>query len=310
MIASLRANPLRTGQLVEVRSASEIAATLDRDGKLDGMPFMPEMARLCGRRFSVLHRADVTCVEGLGLRRLSSCVFLDELRCDGAAHDGCQRGCLMFWKEAWLKLVEETEPESAAPAGAARDLPLILPTRDGDRYVCQSTALAAATTPISRWDLRHLFTQWRDGEASAGRVLHIGKWIVTNRLRKLAGRRELGFLAGDKLKNGKGDLGLEAGDRVVVKTPAEIETTLDPGGRNTGLTFEPDMLALAGCRLKVAQPIRKMIHEETGKMVKLTSTVSLEGIVCSGAHAHNCPRANPLFWRESWLKRDDKEQAR
>ena len=39
----------RSGQLVEVRSLSEILATLDAAGTLDGMPFMPEMVRYCGQ---------------------------------------------------------------------------------------------------------------------------------------------------------------------------------------------------------------------------------------------------------------------
>ena len=35
--------PLRPGDIVEVRPAAEILATLDADGTLDDMPFMPEM---------------------------------------------------------------------------------------------------------------------------------------------------------------------------------------------------------------------------------------------------------------------------
>ena len=34
---------LRVGELVEVRSEDEILATLDVDGELEGLPFMPEM---------------------------------------------------------------------------------------------------------------------------------------------------------------------------------------------------------------------------------------------------------------------------
>jgi hypothetical protein len=43
------------GQLVEVRSSAEIAATLDANGKLDGVPFMPEMARYCGNHAAKDH---------------------------------------------------------------------------------------------------------------------------------------------------------------------------------------------------------------------------------------------------------------
>ena len=43
----------RAGEFVEVRSAAEILATLDEDGCVDGMPFMPEMLQFCGRRLRV-----------------------------------------------------------------------------------------------------------------------------------------------------------------------------------------------------------------------------------------------------------------
>ena len=36
---------LRVGEVVEVRTAEEILATLDEHGALDSLPFMPEMLR-------------------------------------------------------------------------------------------------------------------------------------------------------------------------------------------------------------------------------------------------------------------------
>ena len=53
--------PLRPGDLVEVRSAAEILATLDSDAAVDRMPFMPEMARHAGRRYTVTRRVDKIC---------------------------------------------------------------------------------------------------------------------------------------------------------------------------------------------------------------------------------------------------------
>ena len=138
------------GQLAEVLSESQILATLDADGKLDGVPFMPEMIRYCGRRMRVFRRADKTCVEGYGIRQMRATVFLEDARCNGAAHDGCQRDCLIFWKEAWLKRVPEGagpelldfQPQAQDGTAASQ-----LRTRIGERYYCQSTELAAATTP-------------------------------------------------------------------------------------------------------------------------------------------------------------------
>ena len=52
---------LKVGELVEVRSAEEIRATLDENGELDGLPFMPEMLAFCGRRLTVHKVAHKSC---------------------------------------------------------------------------------------------------------------------------------------------------------------------------------------------------------------------------------------------------------
>src|SRR3990170_1382741 len=99
---------LRPGDVVEVRPATEILATLTGDGTLDAVPFMPEMLEYVGRRFMVSKRVEKICdtVAGGGSRRMRDAVFLDDLRCDGSAHGGCQAGCRLYWKEAWLKRVD------------------------------------------------------------------------------------------------------------------------------------------------------------------------------------------------------------
>ena len=83
-------------------SAEEILATLDSEGGVDGLPFMAEMLQYCGRRFRVFKSAHKSCntLGGGGIRRMPDAVFLEDLRCDGQAHGGCQAGCLLFWKKA------------------------------------------------------------------------------------------------------------------------------------------------------------------------------------------------------------------
>ena len=93
------------------------------------------------------------------------------------------------------------------------------------------------------------------------------------------------------------------GEWIEVKKPTEIEQTLNAQSRNQGLIFETDMLAFAGRRYRVAAPVHRIILEETGKMIELTNTVVLDGVTCKGLCSKNCPRANPLFWREAWLSR-------
>ncbi len=111
--------PLRPGDVVEVKSPAEILSTLDGDA-LDSMPFMPEMLRHAGRRYTVSRRVDKICdtVTATGSRRLYSTVYLDDLRCDGSAHGGCQAGCRLYWKEDWLRRVDGRPDAGGAARGA------------------------------------------------------------------------------------------------------------------------------------------------------------------------------------------------
>ncbi len=286
------------GQMVEVRSAGEILATLDADGKLDGMPFMPEMARYCGRRFRVLRNAKVTCLEEVGLFRLEDTVFLEGLRCDGADHDGCQRGCRIFWKTAWLKAASGACGDSIpAPSSSRAHLEQLPVIRNG-RYYCQSTELAGATSALPRWDpvyrLRVIFSDATLAEA-LGRI----GWRIRNRLRRLLGWN----FRGHEVRTPSQQLNLAPGEWVEVKTREEIQATLNAEAKNRGLWFNPEMLEHCGRRYRVGAVVEKVISEETGEMVPLRNTVILDGVTCQGHCLGNCPRNAFLYWREIWLKR-------
>ena len=111
---------LKAGDWVEVRSREEILATLDQNGRLENLPFMPEMFQYCGQKLRVFKRADKTCdyIQRWSIRRMKNAVHLEGVRCDGAGHDGCQAGCLIFWKEAWLKRAGSSN--SVVPAESLR----------------------------------------------------------------------------------------------------------------------------------------------------------------------------------------------
>jgi len=175
------------GELVEVRSKAEILATLDKQGRLDGLPFMPEMFEFCGRRFRVFKRAHKTCdtVNKTGNRRMANAVHLEEIRCSGAAHGGCQAGCLIFWKEAWLKQVTDqrtsrervaafSDAELASGSAAttrcteedvwrSSTVPAQAEITDGPTYVCQATQLPLATERLPWWQLRQYIEDYRSG---------------------------------------------------------------------------------------------------------------------------------------------------
>jgi hypothetical protein len=301
--------PFLRGQWVEVRSAAEIAATLDADGQLEGLPFMPEMAAWCGRRARVHRRAEKTCVEGGGLRRLEGSVLLEEARCDGAAHDGCQRNCLFFWKEAWLKPAPGPAEAPSAPEDPAGAGLRALPTRDGERFVCQSTALIAATDPISKWSLGHLVDDLKHGEITPPRLANIVSRTLLNLVRRKLGLPEIDAVVGSGAERRRGRLNLAPGDWVRVKPVADIQATLDADSRNIGLAFEPEMSRYAGGVYQVEFLVQRIIQEETGLMSRLTHTVALRGLVCQGICVKNCPRSNTLYWREIWLERVDPPAA-
>ncbi len=110
------------------------------------LPFMPEMLKYCGARMMVGKRAHKTCDPALGIggRKMANTVHLSNIRCNGAAHDGCEAGCLIFWKEAWLKRIEcqagEGEAERrcapiASRAGCTEDVlhsSIRIPTAAGE----------------------------------------------------------------------------------------------------------------------------------------------------------------------------------
>jgi hypothetical protein len=303
--ARARFRPVR-GQAVEVRPAADILATLDADFGLEGLPFMPEMLKYCGRRMTVARRVDRTCVEGYGLRAMRDTVLLNDSHCDGAAHDGCQRKCLAFWKEAWLRPVDPADapaPPACDPSLDGSYQELAARTRDGERYACQSTRLRDATQALSKLNLVNYFREIADGELAVGKFLRIVAMTLGNRLRALFGLPRIGSLRGAGGSHSKGDLDLRAGEFVRVKSAEEISRTVGPTGRNRGLLFEPDMNAYVGGIFEVDYRIDRMISEETGKMVRLTNTVALKNVHCEGLCAKNCPRGQPHFWREAWVER-------
>ena len=274
---------------------------------------MPEMVRFCGQKLFISRRADKTCVEGFhGMRKLGGSVLLDEVRCNGAAHDGCQRNCQIFWNEAWLKPATEggasligdlrTETSARERLETAR-------TRIDDLYFCQSTVLGDITSPQSKWAINHLLTDVARGELTiTGLILTIGRTIV-NRVRGLFGLGDLGAITGLNLSKSKSVLDLQPGEWVRIKPADEIKATLGPDGRNFGLSFEPEMSRYIGGVYQVDFPVRSIILEETGQMARLNRTVALKGLNCKGICAKNCPRANTLYWRESWLERVENADA-
>ena len=317
----MKSKELYRADLVEVRRPSEILATLDASGKLEGLPFMPEMVPYCGRRFEVARRADKICdtVKYTGSRCIPNAVLLADLRCDGAGHDGCQAECRFFWKEAWLRKVAPDEPPAVPfpPSEAHALLERVSPhtrstvEKDGKvetRYQCQNTCILEYSDFLSVWDPRAYVREYTSGNVSLSHFVRVtSRAAVTETVRKLGFLPEIhlpGTAApGDKFKR----LNLQPGELVRVKSKEEIAKTLTPGGRNGGMWFDREMLPFCGGVYRVRQRIERFIHEGDGTMVVFKNQpVTLEGVACSGERSvcrWLCPRAIIPFWRECWLER-------
>lgn len=323
----MRNNGLRHGDLVEVKSPSEILATLDDRGTLAGLPFMPEMVDYCGRRFRVDKRAEKFCdtIQYTGSRRLRDTVLLEDLRCDGSGHDGCQAECRLFWKEAWLRRVAAGESPRAATDDAGRTALRALLTQntkhtaqiDGravERYRCQATELLDASEHLKLWDPRAYLREYTCGNASLGRFLRVtARAALEEPLRKLGLMPRIPLAGSHKASGSEPALDLQPGDCARVKPKAEIAQTLNAEGRNRGLWFDREMLPFCGGTYQVRQRIKRFIDDRNGQMVELkTDCVTLEGVVCSGDLSLRrwfCPRAIYPYWRESWLERVGDESA-
>ena len=297
------ANKFQSGEIVEVLTPLEIMQTLDSCGTIHGLPFMPEMIAYCGKRYRVRSKIEKTCVVTGKMREFinDDVVFLENLRCDGSSHDGCQRGCLIFWNEAWLKKVNDNDTNIDAKVEETDHLRSKLITKNNpDIYFCQSTQLIEATQKLSH-------TQ---------RISKLIKEIQSNTVGLIMGLKSLIFpvwwrlrfkkLIGHLAQTPVLELNLQPGEIVEVKSFDEIKSTLDKKGRNRGLEFHYDMMQFCGKQYRVRNRLEKMISEASGKMLKIKNTVILEDVTCDFAYRFwGCSRCIFQYWREIWLKRVD-----
>jgi hypothetical protein len=320
------AEGLHVGDLVEVRSAEEIMATLDERGELENLPFMPEMLKFCGQRLTVDKVAHKLCdtIGSSGLHRMDNAVHLTGSRCDGASHGGCQTACLLYWKEAWLKRVEP-ERDGVISASAGRiDLSLLEintrkePGPDGEpRYSCQATELIrAAPTCLPSRNLGQYVTDVKTGNVSAlaslraflvalfNRLQNLSKQLLPPRLRFRDGR-PWGFVKGRVVGATPTEhLNLQPGEMVRIKTKEQIEATLNKDRLNRGMGFEEEMARHCGQTARVRARVTQCLDEQTGRLLTMKSPcIMLEEVVCTGANHASCPRQFIPFWREIWLER-------
>jgi hypothetical protein len=316
---------LKIGDWVEVRGKEEILRTLDSRGWLDGMPFMPEMMQFCGKRFQVYKSAHKTCDYSsakIRSRRVEDTVHL-RTQCDGSAHDGCQAGCLLYWKEAWLKPVAsgsgtangmvrlanlgETASKQCTESDLFASTKLLNANGGSSTYICQTTQIPFATKDLEWWDVRQYIEDYRSGNVSLKRVIYAliySSYFHLNNAGIGIGRpmrwlyNHARFLwRGSKWPRTPGlipegqptptvSLNLQPGELVRVKSHDEILKTVTTDNLNRGMHWDAELVPYCGGTYRVLKRVTKIIHERTGKMQEMkTPCIILDSVVCQAKYS-------------------------
>jgi hypothetical protein len=290
------------GDEVEVCSLEEIRATLDPQGTLEAMPFMPEMEKFCGSRARVFRCLDKIYDYGRTkrMRQLEDCVVLIGLRCHGEAHGSCQAGCLTIWKTQWIK----------RPGARPRVLPSAsrppLVTRDAGtgHFVCQFTQLQAASRELRPWDVRRDLRPLLAGNVTFGAFLVAVATRWFNFAQTLRGGETFPASLPGLNQSSLSEAAMDRGDTVTVRPYLEIARTLNAQNKNRGLWFDNDMLKHCGHTYRVQGRVERIIEAATGRLLEMKSPcIVLEGVECSGELQWFGPQHEYLYWREAWLEK-------
>jgi len=267
------------------------------------------MFQYCGKRFQVFKRAHKTCdtVYPVRGRRLANGVHLDA-RCDGQAYGGCQAGCLLFWKEAWMKRVDgptaglSERAVSAGnervrvPEGGCTEQDVLAGTRQPGpqdekdiAYRCQATELPRYTTTLNWWDYRQYFEDYFSGNVGLWTILkgavyssYYTLYAGRGRLRPILARIYDTFRPlwrGSRFPRSIGtlpagaptpgcELNLQPGELVRVKSHDEILKTLNAQNKNRGLFFDAELVPFCGGTYRVLKRVDRILDEKTGKMLR------------------------------------------
>jgi hypothetical protein len=304
---------LIVGDEVEVRSWAEIRRTLDEQGCLEGLPFMPEMLAMCGRRarvFRCAHRI-FDYRKTRRMRHMDGVVLLVGAVCNGSSHGDCDAACHTIWKAQWLRRLPPVHERASGSPNALRSGPeadtgVLLRGTQPPRYTCQLTQLNAASRPIGDWSVLNFIRPLVAGNVAplafvVGWLTHL--FNVVQHKRGGIGFPEFETASpGERLGN---TCPLKAGDRVLVRSSAEIRATLNDQMVHRGLGFEEDMLKHCGHRYLVQSEIKRLVDIVSGELRTMrTPAYILKDVHFSGERQQFNAQYEPLFWRSVWLTRE------
>jgi hypothetical protein len=102
-------------------------------------------------------------------------------------------------------------------------------------------------------------------------------------------------------------LNLQPGERVQVRSRAEIMQTVGPNMKNRGLHFDVEMVPFCDETHTVRTRVERIVDEKTGLLITMPNPcIILDGVACGGMLSSSrmfCPRSTYPYWREIWLKR-------
>jgi len=303
---------LIVGDLVEIRSWPEIQETLDAQGCLEQLPFMPEMLAMCGKRayvFRCVHRI-FDYRKSRKMRHMSGGVLLVGAVCDGSNHGGCNATCHTIWKAVWLRRVDRTKDATKAQVSSARsDLSkqasLMQFGTQTLCYTCQLTQLHAASEPIGNRSFVNFLRPLIAGNVTPA-AFFVG-WLtyIFNALQhQRAGDSFPSFEPATQCVATNQEPSLQAGDHVVVRSSSEIRATLNDQLVHRGMGFEVDMLKHCGRQYRVQTEVKRVIDIVTGEMrIMKTPAYILRDVHFSGERQLFNAQYEPLFWRAEWLQK-------
>jgi hypothetical protein len=106
------------GELVQIKTVEEIKATLDANQKNRGLYFDQEMLPFCEHTFQVRRRVTQIIEEPTGkmIKIPGDCIVIEGTACTGKYHMSCPRAIFPYWREIWLRRVEESGQQLAKQA--------------------------------------------------------------------------------------------------------------------------------------------------------------------------------------------------
>jgi hypothetical protein len=300
------------------------------------------MFQFCGKRMRVFKRAHKTCdtIHNSGGRAMHAAVHLEHARCDGASYGGCGAACMIFWKEAWLKRVDQpasgngyTRASSGCTERGVHAGTLSPESTPEDvRYACQATDLLAATAPLPWWDARQYVEDLLSGNVAVsemvGGIGFIASRSIINRLGARFGIREELIEAYDTIQKWRGgvpyprkvgrvpagqktplvQLGLRPGEKACIRSYEQILNTLDANNKTRGMFFDAEEVPYCGQTHEVKSRVNQIVDEKTGRLIPIKGggAVIFDDVWCQGHYSKHrmfCPRAVHPFFREAWLER-------